>query len=351
VNFLQQQLPGVPISSDQQLTRDKLRRLRKKLVEKVGEEHIADVNVLDEPVNIVMEKFTGSAKDFVRACAKDAKAIALAAEDIRRLFKKATAFQINCIDQKLQNFLVKWHKDPSSGACTLKEGDVVFTDFDVGWCCDNLRHFGAAPISDCRSSHPSSFHDDGDPTDVARQVTRNLLMILQTAASSPQSQELMTQFCPEVSLLANMALRPRGPSSAAWSSRVSDAVAGMSELADYRTMLPHYLSDSWGMEKKWDWKSWESWGLGSNTPTKKLHPLLGRKPKNWLETVIFAYWNNIFAVDRGVDCSQESQHIFGNHSQADLLFKKWIEDLRLMERELNVKPVAKPPHCIEFADG
>merc|ERR1740138_1736672 len=81
VNFLQQQLPGVPMRSNQQLTRDKLRRLRKELVKKVGEKHIADVNVLDEPVNIVMEKFTGSARDFVKACAKDAKAIALAAED------------------------------------------------------------------------------------------------------------------------------------------------------------------------------------------------------------------------------------------------------------------------------
>ena len=46
VNFLQQQLPGVPMRSNQQLTRDKLRRLRKELVKKVGEKHIADVNVL-----------------------------------------------------------------------------------------------------------------------------------------------------------------------------------------------------------------------------------------------------------------------------------------------------------------
>ena len=46
VNFLQQQLPGVPMGSNQRLTRDKLRRLRKELVAKIGEKHIADVNVL-----------------------------------------------------------------------------------------------------------------------------------------------------------------------------------------------------------------------------------------------------------------------------------------------------------------
>ena len=144
-----------------------------------------------------MERFTGSARDFVISCAADTKALALAAKEIKRLFKKAAAFHINCIDQKLENFLVKWHRD-WSGACNLKEGDIVFTDFGVGWCCDNLRHVGATPINDCHSKQAHQLHDDGDPTDAARQLTRNLLMIIQTAASSPKSPVFMKQFCPEV---------------------------------------------------------------------------------------------------------------------------------------------------------
>ena len=39
----------------------------------IGREKLAEANILDDPLNIVMEQFKGSAKNFVRECKDNAE--------------------------------------------------------------------------------------------------------------------------------------------------------------------------------------------------------------------------------------------------------------------------------------